>query len=408
MFSYIARQPILNRNKQTIGYELLFRDGPDNCFPNIGDEQATNRLLNDNFFSSAGEAQLTSGKRAFVNFPYSSIISGTPLLFPKQSFIIEILENCEPTDELFEAIKKLHQKGYTLALDDFIPNKQWTRFFPYIHIIKFDIRLISIEKAARFIQFYKEKTKLRFLAEKVETQEEYQQAYDAGFDLFQGFFFSKPEMIQRKSLKPSSLTTLRLFKEICVTDVDFDKIEEIIATDLTLSYKLLRHVNALTSTRSKPVTSFKQALIFLGEDQLRRFVTFVATSHAVENKPQSLYNLSLQRAHFCEQLYRTRVPKDNGNQAFLTGLFSLLDSLLDQPLEELIELLPLSEQVKLALTKRAGPLGAILNLTDAYDQANWPLVKKYSAALKINESSIADYYLESVKWSTEYEQSSAK
>ncbi|KJF96381.1 histidine kinase [Photobacterium angustum] len=408
MFSYIARQPILNRNKQTIGYELLFRDGPDNCFPNIGDEQATNRLLNDNFFSSAGEAQLTSGKRAFVNFPYSSIVSGTPLLFPKQSFIIEILENCEPTDELFEAVKKLHQRGYTLALDDFIPNKQWTRFFPYIHIIKFDIRIISIEKAARFIQFYKEKTKLRFLAEKVETQEEYQQAYDAGFDLFQGFFFSKPEMIQRKSLKPSSLTTLRLFKEICVTDVDFDKIEEIIATDLTLSYKLLRHVNALTSMRSKPVTSFKQALIFLGEDQLRRFVTFVATSHAVEKKPHSLYNLSLQRAHFCEQLYRTRVPKDNGNQAFLTGLFSLLDSLLDQPLEELIELLPLSEQVKLALTKRAGPLGAILNLTDAYDQANWPLVRKYSTALKINESSIADYYLESVKWSTEYEKTSAK
>lgn len=408
MFSYIARQPILNRNKQTVGYELLFRDGPDNCFPNIGDEQATNRLLNDNFFSSAGEAQLTSGKRAFVNFPYSSIVSGTPLLFPKQSFIIEILENCEPTDELFEAIKKLHQKGYTLALDDFIPNKQWTRFFPYIHIIKFDIRIISIEKAARFIQFYKEKTKLRFLAEKVETQEEYQQAYNAGFDLFQGFFFSKPEMIQRKSLKPSSLTTLRLFKEICVTDVDFDKIEEIIATDLTLSYKLLRHVNALTSMRSKPVTSFKQALIFLGQDQLRRFVTFVATSHAVENKPQSLYNLSLQRAHFCEQLYRTRVPKDSGNQAFLTGLFSLLDSLLDQPLEELIELLPLSEQVKLALTKRAGPLGAILNLTDAYDQANWSLVRKYSAALKINESNIADYYLESVKWSTEYEQTSAK
>lgn len=111
---------------------------------------------------------------------------------------------------------------------------------------------------------------------------------------------------------------------------------------------------------------------------------------------------------FCEQLYRTRVPKDNGNQAFLTGLFSLLDSLLDQPLEELIELLPLSEQVKLALTKRAGPLGAILNLTDAYDQANWPLVRKYSTALKINESSIADYYLESVKWSTEYEKTSAK
>lgn len=404
MLSYIARQPILNRSKDTIGYELLFRDGPNNSFPNIEDEQATNRLLNDNFFSSAGELQLTSGKRAFVNFPYQSLIAGTPFLFPQKSFIIEILETCEPNDALFDVVQTLHRRGYTLALDDFIPNEKWNRFLPFVHIIKFDIRIISIATASRFIHAYKKTTALQFLAEKVETQEEYQQAYDAGFDYFQGFFFSKPEMIQRKSLKPSAITTLRLFKEICVDNVNYNRIETLIASDLTLSYKLLRHVNTMTSLRAKPITSFKQALIFLGEEQLRRFITFVATSHAVDNKPPSLYSLSLQRAHFCEQLYQNHTRHDNSNQAFLTGLFSLLDSLLDQPLDELLALLPLSEKVKLALTQRVGALGTILNLTDAYDQADWALVKKYSEALNIDESHIADYYLESVKCTTEYEQ----
>ncbi|OLQ69414.1 histidine kinase [Photobacterium proteolyticum] len=403
MHSYLARQPVLNRDKATVGYELLFRDGPNNCFPDVGDEHATNRLLADNFFTS-GAIEATSGKKAFVNFPYTSLIQRTPLMFPKKSFVIEILETCDPSDELLEAVIELNSKGYTLALDDFVPSAEWKRFLPYIHIIKFDIRTVPIAKARFFIRHHKDKTnKILFLAEKVETHDEFTEACEAGFDLFQGFFFSKPELLQRKTLTPYALTTLRLYKEITLSDVDFGTIESIIATDVSLSYKLLRHVNNLTYTRAKPISSFKQALVYLGEERLRRFVTFVATAHATEKKPQSLYSLSLQRAHFCERLSNLARTDIIGNQAFLTGLFSLLDSLLDQPIEEVITLLPLDKQVQQALVHQTGPLGLILKLITAYDKAQWEAVSLLSKQLQINESDVAELYLESLKWSSYFE-----
>ncbi|ELI6447396.1 EAL and HDOD domain-containing protein [Photobacterium damselae] len=403
MFSYIARQPILNTERKTVGYELLFRDGPQNSYPNVDEEQATNQLLNDNFFSLAGPVHITSGKRAFVNFPYDSLIKGTPLLFAKQSFVIEILESCQPTNELFYAVINLYKKGYTLALDDFMPSEAWNRFLPYIHIIKFDIRVLPIEKAARFIEHYKKRTNIRFLAEKVETYEEFIAAKDAGFELFQGYFFSKPEMLQRKSLKPSALTAIRLLKEICVDEVNYDKVEEIIATDVSLSYKLLRHVNMMTSNRAKPIASFKQALVYLGEEKLRRFITFVVTSHALQAKPQALHNLSLQRAYFCESLSKLVNNNIDGNQAFLTGLFSLLDSLLDQPLTDLVNNLPLTQDVKDALIERTGQLGDILQLAEAFDNAQWDTVNYYNRFLGLKEESIAELYLESVQWATTFE-----
>lgn len=406
MHSYHARQPILNREKATVGYELLFRDGPDNCFPDVGDEQATNRLLIDNFITS-GSLQVAAGKWAFVNFPYTSLIQRTPLMFPKESFVIEILESCEPTDELLAAITELNQKGYMLALDDFIPSKSWNRFLPYIHIVKFDLRSISIARAGFFIRRHKA-SNIKFLAEKVETYEEFMAASHAGFELFQGFFFSKPEMVQRKSLAPSALTTIRLYQEICQPEVDYDKIEAIIATDVSISYKLLRHVNTTTSARTQTISSFKQALVFLGEEKLRRFISFVAASHASADKPQSLYSLSLQRAHFCERLAILVSPDITGNQAFLTGLFSLLDSLLDQPIDELITLLPLSDAVQQALVHQSGTLGIILKLATAYDQAQWNKVSQYSKQLGINETNVADRYAESLKWATIFEKSATK
>ncbi|MEJ2762616.1 HDOD domain-containing protein [Photobacterium sp. MCCC 1A19761] len=408
MHSYLARQPVLNRNKETVGYELLFRDGPDNCFPEIGDEQATNRLLADNFFTHSAK-KATGGKLAFINFPYCSLIQRTPLMFSKKSFIIEILETCEPTDELLEAIMELHQQGYLLALDDFVPSEAWNRFLPYVHFVKFDVQATPIAKAGFFIRRQRERVEhLKFLAEKVETHEEFEAAREAGFDFFQGYFFSRPEMIQRKTLTPCALTTLRLYQEISQDNVDYKKVETIIANDVSLSYKLLRHVNNMTSSLAKPITSFRQALVYLGEERLRRFISFVATAHATERKPRSLYGLSVQRAQFCERLSKKLSPAVSGSQAFLAGLFSLLDSLLDQPIEELITQLPLSEEVKDAVIHQQGQLGALLKLSQAYDQADWEQVTELCKTLSVAESVVAELYLESLQWSSFIEKASAE
>ena len=404
MNSYLARQPVLNRDKDTIGYELLFRDGPNNSFPEIDEEHATHRLLTDNFLSS-GNTDVASGKKAFINFPYGSLINRIPLLFPKESFIIEILETCQPDDKLLQVVQELYQAGYTLALDDFTPSPEWNRFIPFVHIIKFDLRVTPLPKAGFFIRRLKEKgSRITFLAEKVETYDEFMTASEAGFDLFQGYFFSRPEIIRKKTLKPSALTTLRLYQEISRSEVNFAQIEKIIATDVTLSYKLLRHVNNMTYTRAKPISSFKQALVYLGEEKLRRFVSFVATSHAIEDKPESLYFLSLQRARFCEQLSQQMHAKLDCNQAFLTGLFSLLDSILEQPIEALIDQLPLDKPVQHALINRQGYLGGILRLAVAHDQADWHTIKRLCQALNVKESVVAQTHMDSLKWATVFEQ----
>ncbi|AIW13601.1 HDOD domain-containing protein [Vibrio tubiashii] len=396
-YSYIARQPILNRDKQTVGYELLFRDGPQNTFPEIDPEHATSRLLSDHFLSTHYET--LGDKLGFVNFPYQSLLNKVPTLFPADNLVVEILEDCPPTKELLDVVKEMAAAGYKIALDDFIPSKEWRAFLPYISIIKFDIRLVPIEKARNFI-LRLAGTNIKFLAEKVETYEEFEQSKQAGFEYFQGYFFSKPEMITRKSLEPSFMTVIQLLTEISKQDMDYESIESLISKDVTLSYKLLTFVNSSSIVQTK-IQSFKQALVYLGEDKLRKFISLVSLASSQESKPDYLYGLSIQRARYCELLASRLDAKFESGQAFLTGMFSLLDSLLDRPLEQIVEEISVDESIKLAITKNEGILGEILMLTKAYEQAQWEEVRRHCDSIGVDEIVLSECYDSSVKWTAD-------
>lgn len=398
----MARQPILDSNKITIGYELLFRDGPNNSFPNIDPEVATNKLLSDHFISAS--YNILGNKLGFVNFPYQSLINQIPTLFSKDKLVVEVLESCQPTDELFAALQKLFQQGYLIALDDFIPSPEWTRFLPLVSFIKLDLRCTSIEDAAIFIKKvnnYTKKTKhdIAFLAEKVETYEEFEQAKTVGFSYFQGYFFSRPELLQGRILKSSFVTLIRLCRAISQHPINFDEVERIISLDLTLSYKLLTFVNA-SSIASVEITSFRQALVYLGEEQLRKFVSLVAVASTHGAKPDSLYFLSLQRAYFCDYLYSLIDKKQNRSQAFLTGMFSLLDSLLDQPIQELIDNMMIENEIKKALISKEGVLGNLLSLAIAYEQADWETITNIRQQLNIDADVLVIAYNQALDWSS--------
>ncbi|KJY83120.1 histidine kinase [Vibrio galatheae] len=396
-YSYIARQPILDQDKHTVGYELLFRDGPNNTFPEIDPEQATSRLLSDHFLSTHYET--LGDKLGFVNFPYQSLINRVPTLFPSDNLVVEILEDCPPTPELFSAVKDMSSAGYKIALDDFIPSKEWKAFLPYIALIKFDIRQVPIEKARNFI-LRLSGTKIKFLAEKVETYQEFEQAKRAGFDYFQGYFFSKPEMITRKSIAPSFMTVVQLLTEISKPEMDYAAIESLISKDVTLSYKLLTLVNSSVIVKSK-IQSFKQALVYLGEEKLRKFISLVSLASSQERKPDYLYGLSIQRARYCELIASQIKTKLEPGQAFLTGIFSLLDSLLDRSLEQVVAEISVDESIKLAITKNEGVLGEILLLTKAYEQAQWEDVRRYCQSIGVDESVLSQCYNASVKWTAD-------
>ncbi|EGU38114.1 hypothetical protein VII00023_19299 [Vibrio ichthyoenteri ATCC 700023] len=398
-YSYFARQPILDQEKRTIGYELLFRDGPSNTFPNIDPDLATSRLLSDHMLTTHKET--LGDKLGFINFPYASLVQQLPTLFSAENMVIEILEDCQPTPELLSAIRSLHEKGYTLALDDFIPNKEWREFLPYISIIKFDIHSVPIDKAKIYIDSLSNYN-IEFLAEKIETHQEYQQALQAGFVYFQGYFFAKPEMVQKKALEPSFLTVIELLTEISKDQLDFKVLERLVSKDVTLSYKLLRYVNASAMVSTK-IHSFKQALIYLGEDRLRKFISLVALSATHEGKPDHLYTLSIQRAKFC-QLLSQKIRASNQpkmNHAFLTGMFSLLDSLLDRPLEDILHEIPIDDAIFQALTEKRGVLGGLLVLVSSYEKARWDKTASLSFKLKLSEHAVASAYQESILWTAE-------
>ncbi|EKO3476241.1 HDOD domain-containing protein [Vibrio fluvialis] len=396
-YSYIARQPILDSDRKTVGYELLFRDGPKNTFPEIDPDLATSRLLSDHFLST--HYNTLGNHLGFVNFPYQSLINMIPTLFPTNSLVVEVLEDCEPTGELLEAVRKMSHMGYQIALDDFVPSPEWKAFLPYVSIIKFDIRIVPIEKARLFINKLKG-SKIIFLAEKVETYEEFEQAKAAGFRYFQGYFFSKPELIQRKALEPAFLTVVQLCKEIAKDEIDYKELEALIAKDVTLSYKLLTFVNSSAVVSSK-IQSFKQALVYLGEERLRKFVSLVAIASTHSDKPDYLYGLSIQRARYCELVYSSLSENRDMGNAFLTGMFSLLDSLLDQSLESIINEMPVEESVKQALVAESGTLGDILALTKAYEQADWDKVSVFATKLAISDEVLSSCYDEAVSWTAD-------
>ncbi|MDV6254056.1 EAL and HDOD domain-containing protein [Vibrio sp. EA2] len=398
--TYVARQPIFNRKRQTLGYELLFRDGERNVFPaHIDADRATYRLIVENFLSVGLNPVITSS-RCFINFPHQSLLRRLPHSLPKHKIVVEVLETCQPTDELLEAIRELYREGYLIALDDFTLTPEWRRFLPYVHIIKLDIMAMGLEAACELVKTQlARRVKYHFLAERVETEEEFNQAKAAGFKFFQGYFFSKPLISQTRYVSPEQVVALQLFREVCVPEPDFQRIEGIITQDVTLSYKLLRFVNMQATKLEVEIRSFRQALIYLGQDNLKQFVSLVVASYISANKPRELFNLSLQRAQFC-QLMSCHHPFSHLNeQGFMVGLLSILDAILDLSPEALIKQLPLSEPVQQALLHRKGEYGALISLEECYERADWSGVEKFSNQLGLCFEHVQSSLGEAVRWS---------
>ncbi|MEZ8064742.1 MULTISPECIES: EAL and HDOD domain-containing protein [Vibrio] len=396
--TYVARQPILNRNKNTLGYELLFRDGERNAYPaHIESNRATYRLIVENFLSVGLNPSIPSS-RCFVNFPYQSLIRRLPLSLPKDKVVVEILETCTPTDELLEAVKELYQAGYMIALDDFTSTPEWERFLRYTHIVKLDIMQMGLDEACDLVKDHQGK-KFSFLAERVETEQEFQQAKEAGFKFFQGYFFSKPEIIKTKYISPEQVIAMELFQEVCKPDVDFQRVESIVAKDIALSYKLLRFVNTMSPRLEVTISSFRQALVYLGQDKLKMFVSLAVASYVSDKKPKELYGLSLQRAQFCQRMSRYQAFEGHQEQAFMIGLFSLLDALLDLSLENLVEQLPLCKSIKVALLRREGPYGTLLALEESFEHADWQQIDEHCANLGLNVEQVKTELTEARRWS---------
>ncbi|RJF34556.1 EAL and HDOD domain-containing protein [Pseudoalteromonas gelatinilytica] len=400
MYFYAARQPILDKEKKLVGYELLFRDGVDNVFPDIDGDEATSRLIEGSQFNF-GLEDLTDNKPAYINFTLETLQKGYPLLLGKEQVVVEILETIQPGKRLLALVKDLKERGYTLALDDYIHQPVWRHFYPYIDMIKIDFLTADKESIEAVIEAIKPHPHIKLLAEKVETYEKYQLALEMGFSYFQGFFFSKPEMVQSKTLPPSEMALAELLYETSSMDLNLRKITEVFERDVNLSYKLLRYSNSAAFKRRAEISTIKQALIVLGSEEIKRFLSLLFAAQVAADKPAELIRLSLTRARFAELLAISHGKLRDTGMAFLTGMMSLMDAILDEDMPSVMNKLPLTVEIKDALLKGEGLLATYLNLVKFYEQADWEKAKEIQQQLGLKPEEVPDAYHDALSWSND-------
>ncbi|MBA3987737.1 EAL and HDOD domain-containing protein [Aliidiomarina maris] len=399
MFFYLARQPILDADLNLYGYELLFRDGEKNAFPNVDADIATTSLI-QNTEMQHSLSEITGKLPAFINFAEGGLLNGMAEYLNPDDVVIEILESVKPTAEVRHAIKMLHKRGYRLALDDYDFAPEWLEIFPYLCMIKVDLQSYTHRKL-QILKYQIRDYDIQLLAEKVENQAQFHEAVEDGFSFFQGYFFSRPEMIKRRHLNPTKAACTELLAESARTDFDFQRMAIILQRDVALSYRLLRFVNAAAFGLREKVTSLQQAVIFLGADEVNRFVTMAITATLADDKPNELIRMSIARARFCELISQRHGARVSAHQAFIVGLFSMLDAMFDEPLESALNRLNLSEPIVQALLHRKGPLAFYLGLIVSYEQAHWRKIEAISRRLNIPHSDIAELYLQASEWSSE-------
>jgi EAL and modified HD-GYP domain-containing signal transduction protein len=397
--AFLARQPILDRQRHLHGYELLYRSGlTRNEFDGTEAAAATQQVISSTLLS-IGMENVLCGKKAFLNFDHRLLSDGMHLSLPRQTTVIEILETVEPTPELIALCRSIRNDGYTIALDDFVAGPQFEPLLDLARLIKVDVQATSRVEQERLLRTYQPRG-IALLAEKVETHEEFEWSRMAGYDYFQGYFFARPSIIHSRQVPTSKLNCLRLMSEMQKADLDFKRLEDLIRIDVALTYKLLRYVNSALFDRPDEVQSIERALIIVGSENIRRWVALATLSMLATDKPGELTTLSIVRARFCERLMQLAgIPLEN--EGFLMGMFSLLDALLDQPLNQALRSAGIGPDIAQALSGAAPEedrLSTIYRLTRCYEQGDWDAVEKLAHACGLPATDVGNAYIEATLW----------
>jgi len=391
MDRFIARQPIFDRKLGVVAYELLFRAGLDNYCREIDLERTSSTVISDSAFVFDFE-QLTDGRGAFLNFGRDALLKGYASLLPPRLVTVELLETVSPDDEVVEACRTLKQAGYRIALDDFVDRPEMDALVGLADCLKIDV-LATTPDEVRRVAGRRKRHGLRLLAEKVETRDVFDYTASIGFELFQGYFFEKPAILSRKDVPGFRLNYLRLLKEMEAGEFDFDQVEQITKQDVSISYKLLRYINSAAFSLRNRVSSIREALFLLGQDNIRKLITLWALAGVGQSGPAELVVTAVARARLCEAIAgATPAAARARSEAFLLGVFSLIDVIVGQPMAEVMSQLPVPEDVRAGLVERRGPLRPILDCVVAYERGDWRTFSALAAQIGFEEKTFPAQY----------------
>lgn len=388
----IARQAIFDKDLNVYAYELLFRtdhNQQESGVSSTSGDDATSQVINYTFME-LGIERVIGNHIAFINLTRNFILSDDPLPFAHDRVVLEILEDIEADKDIITATQNLVDQGYIIALDDFIFDESLCPLVKLAEIIKIDLLALSEQELKEHVSFLKQRN-VKLLAEKVETQEQFKLCQQLGFDYFQGYFFSRPIIIEDKPIPESQFNLLTIIAKLQNPDVKFDDIEQLIRQDVGLSYKLLRLLNSAAVGLPRKIDSIKQGLVILGLKAIKTWTTLI-TLNALDMTTTELMTHTLIRAKMCEQL----APYFNSQSetGFLVGLFSMIDAIMSHSMDELLVSLPLSSEVKQALLSEQGELGQLLHIVIHYEQGLWENIDTEQVSLE----TLGTSYLTATEW----------
>lgn len=404
MTAFIARQPIFDNKNNVIAYELLFRSGYENVYDNIDGNKATLNVIENSFYEFDFKS-LTGNKMAFINFTKKVIEDEIATILSPEQVVIEILENIEPTDEFVSACRRLKEQGFTLALDDFVLDKRYNRLIEIIDIIKVDFLTTKGLERKKIFDLLKINSKIKFLAEKVETIEEYNEAVYYGYEYFQGYYFSKPVVLTTKKVLHNNSTALKILALVNGEDFDFSDLEDLIVKDVVLAYKLTKLINSSAYNLKSKINSIKYAIAFLGEKEIVKWLYVVLLNDLKGNSSDELIKVSLQRAKFCELLCDSSIYKEKIFKAYMTGLFSVIDAILNCPMDSIMNNIFMDDEVKEALIGKENELNTILELVISFGKGEWQEAEIYADKMEVSMNKVAYMYLEALTWADSVQRS---
>jgi c-di-GMP-related signal transduction protein len=393
---FVARQPILTKDEKVFGYELLFRDGIEDYFCPEDPETASKIMLDSSLIM--GLDVLCNGGRAFVNCTRNMLLKDYVTLLPSSVTVVEILETVEPDDLVMAACQRLKEGGYMIALDDFVVGDKREPLTDVADIIKVDVRTTTPEERAALVKRYGP-WRCRMLAEKVETREEFLAAKKAGFIYFQGYFFRKPETIKTHAVPGNQLNYIKMLQVVSKPELEPREIENAIKGEASLCYRLLRYMNSASFGFSSEIHSVRHALSILGEREVRRWVRLVVTLAAGQGKSSELVLSALVRARFCELL--SPKIKHGESDLFLMGLLSLMDSILELPMTDVLEKVSIDQETKAVLLGGTSHLRPLYQLMLAQESGDWQSTSELAKSLNLSDSEVAEVYWNAMQWAKE-------
>ena len=394
---YLGRQPILDLKKNTFAYEILYRTGGDsNEFPQTNGTVATSQVLY-NLFYNLDFKDVVGTKMAFINFTRDNLLQELPTSIDPKQTVIEVLEDVAVDSKVVEACRSLRQKGYKIALDDFFIKKGVKELLELADIVKIDW-LNTPQEEIDYVTRYLKDYPVALLAEKIEREEDFLRAVDRGYRYFQGYFFERPTIIKGEDVPPSKWTYLRLFALIQRPELEPKDLAKVVRHDPVLTFKLLKLINSPAFGLRQEVTSVEQAIVLLGEKEMRRWLSLVIMANLNSDMPTEVLITASTRGYFGE-LVAKRIGRDDlAPSVFLMGIMSLLNTMIGRPMREIFSKINVSPPIKDALTRRSGPLLPFLILMIAYERANEKGLKRCQEYFNLTLEDFTQCYLEAIKW----------